>query len=200
MSTEKRPYELKERATRQAATRERIVAATVELHQERGPAATTVTEIAQRAGVSRLTVYQHFPSDSDLFSACQHRFFAHHPRPDLAPALALEDPRERLCAVLTLLYRAYRRQAPMTSKILRDRTLLPALDALLVATLDERQAELAASLSKGFRSAAKTPKGLRAVIALALEFSTWQRLTQSGLTDGSAAAVMADAAAHTAAG
>ena len=104
MSSKKRSYELKERAKGQAETRRRIVAATVALHEARGPAATTITEIAQRAGVSRLTVYQHFPTDGDLFSACQHQFVSEHPRPELGPALALDDPVERVQAVLTLLY------------------------------------------------------------------------------------------------
>ena len=71
MSSEKRRYELKARAARQADTRERIVKATVDLHKEVGPARTTVAEIARRAWVQRLTVYNHFPEDSQLLAACQ---------------------------------------------------------------------------------------------------------------------------------
>ena len=200
MSSEKRSYELKERAKRQAETRRRIVAATVGLHQERGPAATTVTEIAQRAGVSRLTVYQHFPTDGDLFTACQRQFLTEHPRPDLEPALALDDPVERVRAVLEALYRSYRSQGPMTAHVLRDRTLLPALDDLLTRTLDEKQTQLSAALAGGFALDRPTHRRLRAVISLALDFSTWQRLTGEGLTDTTAAATMAEAVAHTAAG
>src|SRR5215217_7125740 len=98
MSTEKRKYQLKARAQAQRETRRRIVESTAALHEELGPARTTVAEIARRAGVNRLTVYNHFPDDGELFAACQRHFLARHPPPDLAPALALEDPVERVLA------------------------------------------------------------------------------------------------------
>ena len=68
MSTEvhqaaRRPYRMKERAKRQEDTRRRIAAATSELHQEVGPARTTIAEIARRAGVQRPTVYSNFPEE-----------------------------------------------------------------------------------------------------------------------------------------
>lgn len=188
MSSRRRPYELKERAARQAETRRRIVAATVALHQEIGPAATTVTEIARRANVSRLTVYNHFPSDGDLFAACQHEYFTQHPRPDLTATLALEDSKERVRETLAALYRSYRRQEPMTAKVLRDRKRLPALDALLARTLDARHAELANALVAGMPNRKET----HAAAALALDFSTWQRLTGQGLTDHAAARLMGE--------
>lgn len=199
MSIEKRRYELRERARRQAQTRQRIVEATVALHQERGPAATTVAEIARRAGVSRPTVYTHFPTEDELFSACQGRFLAQNPLPDLGPALALADPEDRVREVLCALYRAYRHQQPMTSKVLRDRNALPALDALLARTLDARQAELAAALSAGFAADRPSEGRARALIALALDFFTWQRLTREGLSDSDAANLMSDLVACTAA-
>src|SRR5690606_11521663 len=71
MSTRRpRPYRKRQRALAEEATRLRITEAAVELHGSVGPARTTVTEIAERAGVSRMTVYKHFPSDRDLFVAC----------------------------------------------------------------------------------------------------------------------------------
>lgn len=199
MSSKKRAYELKERARRQAQTRQRIVEATVALHEEHGPAATTVAEIARRAGVSRLTVYNHFPADGELFAACQRQFFTQNPPPDLALALALEDPNQRVREVLTALYRSYRHQEPMTGKVLRDRKGLPALDALLARTLDTWQAELASALAAGLTANPRAGKQTRAVIALALDFWTWQRLTREGLSDNRAATLMADLVACTAA-
>src|SRR6476620_7794449 len=65
-----RRYELKRRAERQDETRQRIVDATIELHQTIGAAQTTVSEIAKRAGVGRVTVYRHFPDEETLFNAC----------------------------------------------------------------------------------------------------------------------------------
>jgi AcrR family transcriptional regulator len=115
---------LKTRAERQRETRRRIIEATVALHEEVGPANTTVAEIARRAGVQRLTVYNHFPDEAELFAACQRRYLAEYPPPDLGPALALEDPHARTQAVLEALYGSYREGEPMTSKVLRDRRTL----------------------------------------------------------------------------
>ena len=199
MSSENRSYRLKERAKRQAQTRQRIVKATVALHEELGPAATTVAEIARRAGVSRLTVYNHFPSDGELFAACQQHFLTQYPAPDLTAALALEEPGERVGVVLTLLYPSFRRQAAMSSRVLQDRTSLPALDALLAHTRDAGIGNLTQALAAGFAAKGQVATGLRAVIALGLDFWTWQRLTQEGLSDDKAAELMADLVACAAA-
>jgi AcrR family transcriptional regulator len=192
MSSEKRRYELKARAQRQEETRRRIVDATVALHQEVGPARTTVAEIARRAGVQRLTVYNHFPEEGELFAACQRYFLTQHPLPDFGPALALEDPHARMLEALRALYRSYRERAPMTSKVLRDRSLLPALDALVERTMDAQQTQLTTALSAGFRAHGRRAEQLRAVIRLALDFWTWHRLNREGLDDAAAAGLMAE--------
>ena len=193
MSTEKRKYELKARAERWEATRRRIVEATLALHREVGPARTTVAEIARRAGVQRLTVYNHFPRESELFDACQRRFLTEHPLPDLASALALEDPRERTHSVLRGLYASYRERESVTEKVLRDRALVPALDALLERTMDAQQRQLGDALAAAFGARGARRRRLRALVAVALDFWTWQRLTQHGLGDASAADVMTGA-------
>lgn len=193
MSNEKRTYELKARAERQQQTRQRIVDATVALHEEVGPARTTVTEIARRAGVTRLTVYNHFPADSELFAACQGEFLTRHPLPDLGPALALEDPRARVAAALAALYASYRARGAMTSKVLRDRSALPALDELMARTADVQVAGLTDALAAGFAHArGATARRVHAVAALALDFGTWDRLKREGLDDAHAAELMAD--------
>src|ERR1051326_7912634 len=83
MELERRPYRLKARAERQAATRQRIIEAAVELHASIGPAQTSISAIAERAGVQRHTVYAHFPDDQTLFRACWSHWREHHPFPDL---------------------------------------------------------------------------------------------------------------------
>ena len=191
MSSQKRTYELKARAERQAQTRSRIVDATVALHAEIGPARTTVSEIARRAGVTRLTVYNHFPEDGELFAACQHAFLDRHPLPDLASLLAIDDPRERVRAILRALYASYREREPMTAKVLRDRSALPALDELLAQSADAPMAALADALTAGFGARGGRGGRVHAVVALALDFWTWQRLTSEGLADAEAAELMA---------
>ena len=199
MSSQKRRYELRARADRQAQTRQRIVQATRALHEEVGPARTTIAEIARRAGVQRLTVYNHFPQESELFAACQASFMADHPPSDLAPALALEDPHARVRATLRNLYGDYRDRGTMTENVLRDRAVVPSLDALMRGSMDAQLAGLAEALGQGFSvRGAKKRAALRAVLSLALDFWTWQRLTAAGLGDDEAADLMADVVAQTA--
>src|SRR4051795_12954052 len=103
MSTQKRKYELKARAEAQEATGARIAAVAAALHEEVGVARTTVADIARRAGVQRLTVYNHFPDLDALLPACTQHWLEEHPQPDLQAALAIEDPAERLRVVHTAL-------------------------------------------------------------------------------------------------
>jgi AcrR family transcriptional regulator len=171
----KRKYELKARAERQEDTRRRITEATLSLHEEVGPARTTVAEVARRAGVTRVTVYTHFPEERELFAACQGHWLTLHPPPAL-------DPGEGLEAVLSALYSWYRETARMAENVQRDRTRLPDLDALLRETGEVQLAGLREALGGG------------PLIALALDFWTWRRLATEGLDDGEAAALMARAA------
>lgn len=195
MSTETRRYEMKARAERQRETRERIARAAMELHGEVGPAKTTVAEIARRAGVQRLTVYNHFPDEGALFPACSAHFLELHPFPDVGPAFEREDPTERVRAALELLYRWYRETERMTGNIRRDRLSVPALDEFCAKTVDVRFAALADGLAAGFTARGARAQRLRALVAVALDFWTWRRLRDEGLEDTEAAAVMTDAVA-----
>src|SRR4051812_47625183 len=187
MSTQKRKYELKARAEAQQATRERIAAAAASLHEEGGVTKTTVADIARRAGVQRLTVYNHFPDLETLLPACTAHFLGEHPLPDLEAALAREGPADRLGAVLTALYRWYREAAPMQRRVLGERAAIPELDAWMAQSQDALLAALADRLAAGF---AQRPQA-RALVALALDFWTWERLEREGLDDAAAAALMA---------
>jgi AcrR family transcriptional regulator len=185
VSTQKRRYELKARAESQQATRARIAAAASALHEEVGVAKTTVADIARRAGVQRLTVYNHFPDLQTLLPACSAHWLAEHPRPDLESALALADPAERLRMVLTAVYGWYRENAPMQRRVHGERATVPELDAWMARSTDPVLAELAARLSAGFDR-----PDAHALVALALDFWTWQRLDRQGLDDDAAAELM----------
>ncbi|MBA3365828.1 MAG: TetR/AcrR family transcriptional regulator [Actinobacteria bacterium] len=191
MSSEKRKYELRVRADRQAATRERIAVATAELHEEVGPARTTIAEIARRAGVQRLTVYNNFPQEQDLFAACQQHFRTEHPLPDLSAAFAIDDQGERLEWLLATLYGWYRRTERMSTNVRRDRELVPALDALMKETADIELARLTDALADSFATRTRDRSEARAAVALALDFWTWRRLAKEGLDDAAAARLIA---------
>src|SRR6476661_5893321 len=121
-----RNYELKQRAESKMATRQRIVEATVALHRSVG-FATTISAIAERAGVQRLTVYRHFPDERALFRACSGHWSALHPLPDPSSWPAVDDPATRLELALRELYAHYRETEQMTANVRRD---LPVVSAI----------------------------------------------------------------------
>jgi AcrR family transcriptional regulator len=193
MSTQTRKYELKARAESQRETRDRIARATAELHEEKGVAHTTVSEIARRAGVTRLTVYNHFPDLSSLLPACAAHYATVHPLPDFASALELREPGERVRVALARLYGWYRETEPMFGKLFSDRASVPELDRFLAQNIDRTQAELAGELAAGFAARGRRAERLAALIRLALDFWTWRRLSREGLDDEAAAELMASA-------
>jgi AcrR family transcriptional regulator len=178
--TTKRKYELKKRADQLADTRRRITEATIELHRTVGPAATRISEIARRAGVQRVTVYNHFPDDAALFAACSAHWRGLHPAPD--PTAWDGDLR----TALRELYAWYRETEPMTANVLRDAQTLPALQAIVDggfgAYLDAVREILAQPFGAGER--------VKAALRAALDFHFWRALAPLG--DAEAAELAAD--------
>src|SRR5438093_4610662 len=115
-----RSYQLKRRAERQDQTRQRIIEATIELHQTIGPKATTFSEVAERAQVGRVTVYRHFPDEPTLSRACSGEYFEQHPFPDPGRWLAIADPVERLRTGLGETYAYHRATEAMFTRALAD--------------------------------------------------------------------------------
>jgi AcrR family transcriptional regulator len=152
-----------------------------------------VAEIARRAAVTRLTVYNHFADLSELLPACAAHYDALHPQPDLGDALAQGDPRERIRGALAQLYRWYRETEPMLGKLFSDRGSVPELDRFLEQNIDRTQAELADDLAAAFGIRGRRAQRTRALIRLSLDFWTWRRLSREGLDDDDAADLMADA-------
>jgi AcrR family transcriptional regulator len=181
--SEKRKYELKKRAERLADTRRRITEATVELHRTVGPAATHLNEVARRAGVQRMTVYNHFPNDTALLTACSAHWRALHPTPDLAAWRAVADPGARLRLGLGQLYGWYRETEPMTANVLRDAQVLPALRAILEGGL-LRYLDLARQvLTEPFEARGRRHQRVDAAARAAIDLHTWRALAQLGDTE-----------------
>jgi AcrR family transcriptional regulator len=173
----KRKYQLRQRAIRQRETRERIVDATMALHEEVGPAATTISAIAERAGVQRLTVYRHFPDERALLGACSSKWIGLHPPPDVA-AVDAEAPEERTRAVLLAVYGYYEETQSMWASIYRDADQMNEVRDVL-AGFERYLDEAAKSLLAAW--APRRSRGLKASIGHALGFSTWQSLAAQGL-------------------
>lgn len=172
----KRKYELKQRAAEMAATRLRITEAAVELHGTVGPSRTTVSAVAERAGVQRHTVYRHFPTEADLFEACSSHYLTTNPWPDLEPWRAIGDPRQRLARALEELYAYYERTEPMFSNVLRDAGLLEAIRPTLLP-LQAYLAEAAKILAAGWPARGRRRQVLDAALHHAIDFQTWRSLT-----------------------
>jgi AcrR family transcriptional regulator len=177
-----RSYRLKARAERQDATRQRIVDAAIELHQTVGPAATTVTDVAERAGVGRVTVYRHFPTELALAQACSGHYFATHPAPNLERWRKIADPEARLRTALSETYAYHRANQAMMSRVLadaRDHEVMKPYHAYWQHAVD--------ILLAPWRARGRRRAELRAGIALAVSFDTWRTLIQEQqLTDDQA--------------
>lgn len=183
MSSDRGRYQLKARALRQQQTRERIVAATAALHEEVGPARTTVAEIARRAGVERLTVYSNFPELKDLLGACQGHFLAGHPPPEIAPTGRGEGQLRRLERALAELYRWYRANQAMERHVHHDRHLVPELDELMRQNADPRLVAAAAAYGEALGEDHEHQEAVRRLVQVGLEFRTWELLADSGAGD-----------------
>jgi len=160
-----RKYELKQRAEQVEDTRRRIVEATSALHLERGPAATSIAEVARRAGVQRRTVYNHFPDDSSLFEACSAHWRGLHPAPDPGGWTDLRQG-------LRELYAWYRETEQMTANVLRDAEVLPSLRSVMEpgfgAYMESVREALGRDAGRGRQTAA--------AIRLVTDFHSWRAL------------------------
>jgi AcrR family transcriptional regulator len=172
---ERRAYRKRRRAELEAETRLRITEATVDLHGSVGPARTTISAVADRAGVQRATVYRHFPDEDALFDACSSHWMAQHPLPDPAAWGAIDDPDERLRTALQQLYGWYGHGEYMLERTTRDLALVPALRPSMEAFagwLD--QAADAIVQPRPERGARR--RRVRAAVGHALAFETWRSL------------------------
>lgn len=171
----RRRYRQRLRAASSAATRQRIVEATLALHQELGPATTTVAAIARRAGVPRMTVYRHFPDEESLFDACSGTYAIEHPPPDIGPALGERDPIARLRAVLRTLFAYYRATEPMTAQLLRSaETHAPTRERMRpYRNLIEM---VTRALAPALMASPERQHVVAAAVRHALAFATWQSL------------------------
>lgn len=190
MTDQKRPYRMTRRAELEEQTRRRITESTVELHEQLGPARTSISAVAERAGVRRSTVYRHFPDEAALFAACSSHWRAANPPPDPRNWAAIDDPGARTDAALSDLYAFYRRTQGMYTSLLRDEPVLPIVQRLLRGFHDYlRTIEDILMAGRGLRGHAASRT--RAAIGHAVAFSTWRSLTHDqGLSDADAVRLM----------
>jgi len=178
-------YNLKARAERQKLTRQRIVETAWELHRENGPAQTTITDIAKRAGVERQTVYNHFPDELSLLKACSAHSRALDPPPDPEPWKLITDPQERLRSALVEVYTYYRRNEQILANVTRDAQANPNVRKVLEPRI-KHQERMRDALAAGWEQGdgQRRQKLFYGGLWMALEFQTWHELVrQQGFGD-----------------
>ena len=183
-----RTYTLKRRAEQQAQTRQRIVESAVDLHGSVGPAATTISMIADRAGVQRHTLYAHFPDERSLYLACSGYTMDRDPLPEAQIWRSIAEGRERLRTGLTAIYGWYARNASLAACVLRD----AEYHALTREISDMRWGPYMAAYPDVLGE--KFNARQRAMLHLALSFHTWRTLLhEAGLNPGDAVEAMVEA-------
>jgi len=181
---------MKRRAELEAETRRRITETAVELHGTIGPARTSISAVAEGAGVRRSTVYRHFPDEEALFGACSSHWAAANPLPDLGSWEAIADPDERLRTALGELYAFYGRTEQMMENLLRDEHTVATIKRLFGA-YHQYVAATREILVRGRPERGRRRDEARAAIGHALAFATWQSLThEQGLDDAQAVGLM----------
>jgi len=190
-----REYKKRKRAESEAQTKLRITEATMNLHETVGPARTTVSAIADAAGVQRATVYRHFPDEDALIDACSSHWATLHPAPDPTPWLEVADPDERLRAAVSGFYDFYAETGETLEKLIRDAPRVPAI-AIRMQALSEMLDHLADLLMEGRGLRGTKRKRVRAAIGHALRLETWRSLVRDqGLSNDEAVDLVAKLAA-----
>jgi AcrR family transcriptional regulator len=185
MTDEKRPYRKKRRAELEEQTRLRITEAAVELHGTVGPSRTSMSAIAELAGVPRSTVYRHFPDEAAIFAACSAHWAAANPPPDITAWAAIDDPDDRLRSALLELYVFYRGTQAMFDNLHRDEALVPSVQRTFAAFRSYLEA------ARETLAGGRAPRRVRAAIGHAIAYPTWRSLAvEQGLDDRTAADLM----------
>jgi AcrR family transcriptional regulator len=173
---------------RAAETRSRILEATIALSFEKGPLATTMGEIALRAGVERITLYRHFGDERALHRAAGLLCMERYPPPSGAPLRGIRDPKIRTERALVALYAHWERMAPLVRPILRDADLAPQRFSLELR--DRYVQEIRDAVLAAFPAASRRRGGLREAVRHAFDFRTWDSLARGGFTRRRAVALM----------
>ena len=192
--TKRGKYELKRRAERQEENRRRITEAAVELHTTVGVARTTISEIAERAGVQRRTVYNHFPDERDLLTACMGHYWAVNPLPDPGPWEEISDPEARLRSALGEVFAFYGRHERLLVNFAADAHVNPTVREVAEPYYRhwERMRDVLAAAWEEARDGQQRSV-LGAALDLALDFQTWRTLVhRGGIGDEQAVGLMVE--------
>ena len=188
-----RSYNLGRRTASVEETRRRIAKAALNLHTTKGPAQTSMQDIARLADVSLVTVYRHFPTPDQLFQSCRRMFLEEHPLPTPESISGGSDLRDRVQRAITLFYSYYDEAGEQLWCIQRDADLIPEL----LPGVELRQGRVKAVAEAALAPVHARPqmhKRMLTLLLLALDLGTWRHLVKfQGLTTQEATSLMTEA-------
>ena len=170
-------------------TRQRITEAAVRLHTSIGPSATSMSAVADEAGVTRLTLYRHFPSKDELFGACMGHWRSLHPPPDPDRWRAIPTFEARVRRALDDLYGWFSENGDDLYPIYRDAAYTPASNQRARQATNERMVDAVL----GDDGVGDRAHQLRAAMGHVVGFWTWRSLVvDQGLSTADASAMAAE--------
>jgi AcrR family transcriptional regulator len=180
-------YRARRRSDRSAQTRERIVAAVRELLAEGAFHQAPVEDVAERAGVSRATLYQHFRSRVELVDAICDTFAANPALLELRETVELPDQDAAVAKTIALSMRFWASETAVLSQLYGVEAIDPAARDLVERQREDRRGEMD-RLSRNLHAAGRLRSGIsrrRAVELLMMltSYETFRELRLAGLSE-----------------
>jgi AcrR family transcriptional regulator len=176
-----RRYKLGRRAETADETRQRLVEATFALHTEQGVHATSMKQIAERAGVSVGTVYHHFPTYDDAVNACDQHVARTYPLPTAAILDGVTAPAERVRRLVAEYFAHYAR-IPWFEHIRAEPNPPPPVAAFIKYEESNR----AALMREALKPTKIDPRQARSAAAL-IDIAVYSALRRAGFSTAAAA-------------
>jgi AcrR family transcriptional regulator len=182
-----RAYRARTRPRRSEETRERIKTAVRDLLAEGRFHDSTVEEVADRAGVARATLYQHFRSRLELVDAICETFSENPALRRLRETVDRPDSDEALAETIADSIRFWSSEDPILRQLYGVAAVDPAAQDLVDRQRADRRSELE-RLVRNLSRAGRLREGTNERRALSLllvltSYDTFRELREAGLTD-----------------
>jgi len=146
----------------------------------------SVEELAERAGISRATLYQHFRSRLDLVDAICDTLDANPALRQLRETVALDDPDAALADTISLSMRFWASEDAILSQLYGVAAIDPAARDLVDRQRADRRSELV-RLVRNLRGSQRLRKGVsdrraESVLMVLTSYETFNELRLSGLS------------------
>src|SRR4051812_22403609 len=194
-----RSYRTRTRPTRTTETRARIVAAVHELLEEGTFHESTVEQVADRAGVARATVYQHFGSRLGLVDAICDTFAVNPALLRLRETVELEDPDAALSETIANCVTFWSSEDAVLSQLYGVVAIDPAAQELVDRQRRDRRGELV-RLARHLERHERLRSGLAheravAILLMLTSYETFRELALTGMSNRTLTATLQDTAA-----